>query len=128
MSDPKLGKAKDFTSETSPKGGEVRTLEVWLIIALSAARLIGNETAQAIVRAINKNPVGSLAGRSLETGLLAEHYRSLLPDDLADATDEERETLDALRARFEAVVQEFLTIPPAKPDEQPFPDPPGMGS
>lgn len=84
MNDPILAKTDDFTFG---RRGEVRTMQVWL---------------QAVL-------VGELriADTILKTGLRAEHYRSLLPNDLRDATPEQRETLEDLTGALDRAIQEF---------------------
>jgi hypothetical protein len=79
--DPRFSKALDFTRTES------LCMQVWL------------EAVQ----------VGELAHaqKILNTGLLAEHYRSLLPDLLSDAGRGELATLSALNADFAGAVQEF---------------------
>lgn len=120
MSDPFLDKTVDFTSGTAPRGGEVRVIEVWFIIALHALGLLELKRAQGVVRAITANPRGSLAGRSLDSGFMAEHYRSLLdpvltnPDQIA--------TLDQFRSDFEGVVGEFLALKRPQEDMKPQPE------
>lgn len=126
MSDPLLAKADDFTTGFNPVGGETRALEIWLVIVLQNAGVLSLPLAQSLVRAISASPhtPGTLAARSLATGLRSEHYRSLLPADLSELTEEQLNTLDALRADFEATVAEFLAEAPAPPAPYP-PDPPG---
>jgi len=84
MDDPILTKTDDFTTG---RRGEVRTMQVWL---------------QAVL-------VGELriADNILRTGLRAEHYRSLLPNDLNDATPAQLTTLEELTVALDRAVREF---------------------
>ena len=72
--DPLLQKAREFTND------EVPTLEAWL-----EARLAGDKVS---------------ANRILQTGILSEHYRSLLTmmgEESVPITVQQLSTLDALR-------------------------------
>ena len=80
----KLTKAVDFTNI------EIRDLIVWLLLVL------GGDDEHA--------------GRVLATGLLYEHYRSLLADDPADFTAEEAAILGKLAQAFE---DSLNTVSPA---------------
>ena len=74
--DFKLLHATDFTNEELP------TLKAWLTAVTK-----GDLTA---------------ADRILSAGLLAEHYNSLLPDNPADQTVDEQQTLSSLKAEAAA--------------------------
>lgn len=91
---PLLEKAVDFTNI------EDVCLAVWLEAVLRNQFVV----ARAILR----------------SGLLAEHYRSLLPNDLADATEDQRETLERLHARFRADLADFQGPRPAPGEPEPL--------
>lgn len=125
LPDPLLAKADDFTTGLNPLGGETRVLGIWLIMVFHAVGLLPLTFAKSIIRALNQTPT-TLPGRNLATGLRSEHYRSLLPPDLTEITDAQRETLIRLHDDFEATVQDFLALPePAQPPQKPPADPPG---
>lgn len=120
MSSSLVNKAIDFTTGPSPQGGETRTLEIWAVMVLHAAGLVSLARAKAIVRAINVNPVATIPGRTVAAGLLAEHIRSLLPENLDDSTLEDLADLARAKADFEAVIEEFLNL------QEPVPLPDGQ--
>lgn len=60
----------------------------------------------------------ALAQRILTTCLLAEHYRSVLPDSLSDAGAEELEILTDLQGDFDRALQAFRDRNRAKVDER----------
>jgi hypothetical protein len=82
--DPILSKTDDFTVG---RRGEVRTMQFWLQAAFAGEL--------------------RLADTILTTGLRAEHYRSLLPNDLNDATSEQLATLEELTAALDAAIRMF---------------------
>lgn len=79
--DPILDKAIDFTKT------EDICLAVWL-----EAVLVGEF---------------ALARDILQKGLLAEHYRSLLPNELKEATPDQLETLARLNKEFDETLKRF---------------------
>lgn len=95
MSDPILKKTDEFTTGAQ---GEVRTMQVWLQAVLTGEL--------------------RLADKVLRTGLRAEHYRSLLPNDLNEATLDQRATLDALTKAQDAAVREFESRDAGKQKER----------
>ena len=91
MADQILEKAEEFTTT------EVLCLERWLTDALRG----DSDVARKILR----------------TGLLAEHYRSLLSEDPTQITEAQSQTLRELQLEFERALQ-LIGAPPA-----PYPDP-----
>ena len=81
MSDHIFDKAREFTDT------ENLALEAWLI-------------ADGVGRY-------ALAFQLLDTGLMFEHYRSLLAADPAEFTEKERAQLDTLRTAFQASLDVF---------------------
>ena len=94
-SDPILKKTDEFT--TGPQG-EVRTMQVWLQAVLAGELRV--------------------ADKILRTGLRAEHYRSLLPNNLNEATPDQLTTLDALTQAQDAAVKEFEQRDAGKQEER----------
>lgn len=77
--DPQFDKAIDFTTG---RPGESQVMKLWL-----QGVLVGELR---------------LAASVLDEGLLAEHYRSLLPADLSEATQEQRDLLEEQTRKAEA--------------------------
>jgi len=80
-----LDKAQSFT------GREITTLQEWLIAA-------------------NANLLGT-ASRILSTGLLAEHFESLLPEDPTARTQAMTDALAVLRTDADAAVASLTSTP-----------------
>lgn len=111
MSDVLLDKAVDFTTGKSPRGGETGLLQIWLAMALYRFGLIGLAVAQGVVQAVTDGRgLDADAGRELATGLLVEHYRSVLAADPDEFEPAQSVTLVAQRAAFDAEVAAFLAL------------------